>query len=400
MNKVKASHKELVNKKRWPGVFFYESQNRRYRGKPDVCYHIAYRLDGKLKWEKVGWTSEKYSPQIAADIRSDRLKKARHGEEVKTHKELREANRKVNVLLSEIATEYFKIRGEISKGAKIDKGRYDNHVAPVIGSRPVKKLSPLDMERIKKKMEGMSAASVWGGLEITRRIINFGVKNGLCEPLGFTIQMPKRDNEVVEYLTPVQLKRFLKVLDEWPAQDVCRMLELALFTGMRRGEIFKLENRDVDFQQALITLRSPKGGKTVSIPMNGKAKEVLEAQIQWRNDHFTDSPYIFPGKGGVLRTVCTAVKRIKKEAKLPKEFRIFHGLRHHFAVTLANSGEFSLDMIGELLTHKDSAMTKRYGQFLPDTKKQASDRAAELLMGNSVGLQAKRRSNARFSNSL
>lgn len=374
------SKKQLVNKNRWPGVYCYESQKKRYRGKPDVCYHIAYRLDGKLKWEKVGWKSEKYTPQIAADLRSDRLKKARHGEEVKTHKEFREENRKANVLLSEIATEYFKIRGETSKGAKIDKGRYDNHVAPVLGSRPVKKLSPLDMERIKKKMEGMSAASIWSGLEITRRIINFGVKNGLCEPLDFTIQMPRRDNEVVEYLNPAQLKRFLKVLHEWEAQDVCRMLQLAMFTGMRRGEIFKLENRDVDFEQSLITLRSPKGGKTVSIPMNGKAEEVLTTQIQWRNVQFPESPYIFPGKGGVLRTGCTAVKRIKTKAKLPKEFRIFHGLRHHFAVTLANSGEFSLDMIGELLTHKDASMTKRYGQFLPDTKKQASDRAAELLM--------------------
>lgn len=261
MNKRATGQRRLVNRKRWPGVYCYESISKRYRGKPDVCYHIAYRIDGKLKWEKVGWKSEKYTPQIAADLRSDRLKKARHGEEVKTHKELREENRKANILLSEVATEYFKIRGEASKAAKVDKGRYDNHVAPVLGSRPVKKLSPLDMERIKKKMEGLSAASIWGGLEIARRIINFGVKIGLCEPLGFTIKMPKRDNEVVEYLTPDQLKRFLKVLDEWPAQDVCRMLRLAMFTGMRRGEIFKLEDRDVDFQQALITLRSPKGAK-------------------------------------------------------------------------------------------------------------------------------------------
>ena len=51
----------------------------------------------------------------------------------------------------------------------------------------------------------------------------------------------------------------------------------------------------------------------------------------------------------------------------------------HFAVTLANSGEFSLDMIGELLTHKSVAMTKRYSQFLPGTVKKASERAAELI---------------------
>ena len=44
-----------------------------------------------------------------------------------------------------------------------------------------------------------------------------------------------------------------------------------------------------------------------------------------------------------------------------------------------------MDMIGELLTHKSTAMTRRYGQFLPDAKKRASDKAAELLT-NHAGL--------------
>ena len=70
---------------------------------------------------------------------------------------------------------------------------------------------------------------------------------------------------------------------------------------------------------------------------------------------------------------------IKEAAKLPDEFRIFHGLRHHYAVTLANSGEFTLDMIGDLLTHKSTAMTKRYGQYLPETMTAAGERAANLL---------------------
>ncbi|MFP4258292.1 MAG: hypothetical protein ACLFRE_04735 [Desulfovermiculus sp.] len=49
-------------------------------------------------------------------------------------------------------------------------------------------------------------------------------------------------------------------------------------------------------------------------------------------------------------------------------------------MTLANSGEFGLDMIGELLTHKSPQMTKRYAQYLPDTMKKASTRASELLL--------------------
>ena len=58
------------------------------------------------------------------------------------------------------------------------------------------------------------------------------------------------------------------------------------------------------------------------------------------------------------------------------------GLRHHYAVMLANSGEFTLDVIGELLTHKSNDMTRRYAKFLPSSIKKAGDPAAELIQQN------------------
>ena len=113
--------------------------------------------------------------------------------------------------------------------------------------------------------------------------------------------------------------------------------------------------------------------------MSKPVRELLENQILWRNKKFLHSSFIFPGVKGDQRVTSNAVKRIKKAADLPKKFRIFHGLRHHFAVTLANSGEYSLDMIGKLLTHKSIEMTRRYAKFLPDTIKNASERAAKLI---------------------
>lgn len=82
---------------------------------------------------------------------------------------------------------------------------------------------------------------------------------------------------------------------------------------------------------------------------------------------------------GNKRKDCSAINRIKEKAKLPKSFRPFHGLRHHMAVTLASSGEYTLDMIGELLTHKDSSVTRRYASFLPEARQKASTRTAEIL---------------------
>lgn len=203
--------------------------------------------------------------------------------------------------------------------------------------------------------------------------------------MAFTIEMPRRDNERVEYLSPEETKRFLEALDSNPNQEASRMLRLAYFTAMRRGEIFKLEDRDLDFHFNLIRIRDPKGKKTVSIPMNSIAKQIIEEQKHYRDEIFPDSPFMFPGKGGGQRVDCGAVDKIKENAKLPKEFRIFHGLRHHYAVTLANSGQFTIDMIGDLLTHKSTAMTKRYGQYLPETIQAAGTIAATLLSGGLVG---------------
>jgi integrase len=168
------------------------------------------------------------------------------------------------------------------------------------------------------------------------------------------------------------------------------MVKLAMFTGMRRGEIFCLMDRDLHFDKGVIELkgpdrRGPKGGQAASIPMSPPVAEMLREQLAWRDERHPRSSYVFPGRNGGMRVECRAARRIKHQAGLPKEFRIFHGLRHHFAVTLANSGEYTLDMVGELLTHKSHAMTRRYAKFLPDTIKRASSRAVELLNGGEEG---------------
>ena len=55
--------------------------------------------------------------------------------------------------------------------------------------------------------------------------------------------------KLTEYLTPDQAARLMKTLDEWTAS---RCGEYAsgcnVFSGLRRGEIFKLKDRDIDLQ--------------------------------------------------------------------------------------------------------------------------------------------------------
>lgn len=378
---MESTKRQRVDPNRWPGVYFYQSENRRFLGRPDVCYHITYKVDGKKVWESVGWKSDGYTPQAAAELRSERLRNARHVGQVQTARDIRKEENKRNRLFSEIATAYFDAKGNSLKGLTTDKNRYEHHVKPIIGHKPVGSMSELDLASIRRAMDGKAAATVWNALELVRRVVNFGVRAKMCPPLPFKIKMPKKDNEIVEYLSPEEVERFLKVLEEWPSRDVPRMLKLAMFTGMRRGELFKLTDDDLDFQHGLIRILAPKGGKTKTIPINLMALEIIKEQLAARDKQHPSSKYVFPGQGGNMRADCRAVYRIKKAAGLPDGFRPFHGLRHHFAVMLANSGEYTLDMIGQLLTHQSQAMTMRYAQFLPETIHKASERAADIIGG-------------------
>jgi len=106
--------------------------------------------------------------------------------------------------------------------------------------------------------------------------------------IKFTIEMPHVDNIVTENLTPDQLGKLVETLDEYKHLQAARMMQLVLFTGMLRGELFRLKWEDVDFNRKYITLRDPKGGRNRSIPISSQAEAIM------RSIERTGSPYVFP----------------------------------------------------------------------------------------------------------
>ena len=47
-------------------------------------------------------------------------------------------------------------------------------------------------------------------------------------------------------------------MDQDSDQNIAKIMKMALFTGMRKGEIFNLMWTDIDFINRLITIRNPK----------------------------------------------------------------------------------------------------------------------------------------------
>ncbi len=246
-----------------------------------------------------------------------------------------------------------------------------------MGNKTPDEIVPLDIDRLlrSKGLKDKAPATKRNTLELLRRIINFGINRNRCEPLKFKLELPTVDNEKTEELTTEQLTRLLEVLDTTADQQAANIMKIALFTGMQRGEIFKLEHRDLNFETGFITLRAPKGGKDQKIPMNATARQILESQ-----EKVEGSPYVFPGRSGKKR-VCVkkAVNNIKEEAGIPEGFRALHGLRHVYASMLASSGQVDMYVLQKLMTHKSPKMTQWYAHLRDDALKNAAGQLDDII---------------------
>ena len=315
------------------------------------------------------------TPARASQIRADRIRgkelaRQEQREKVKAEKEA-EAGRWI---FDKLWQEY-KDRRPGLKGIVTDENRYTLHIKPVFGTKEPQELVPLDIDRLRIKLgKTRQAGTVKNVLELLRRLVSFAAKKHLCTVPSFAIEMPRLNNLKTEDLTGEQLTALLEAIDRDPNLQAANFMKMALFTGMRRGELFRLEWRDLDFDRGFIHIRQPKGGQDQKIPLNEAARGLLAAHPR------TGSVYVFPGRGGGRRVdINKQVTRIKEAAGLPKYFRALHGLRHVYASMLASSGQVDLYTLQKLLTHKSAAMTQRYAHLRDDALRRASDLAGDLL---------------------
>jgi integrase len=283
--------------------------------------------------------------------------------------------------LGEVWAKYLPWAKEHKKSWPADLYYYRTHIESRFGKKGLDAISPIDIERMKtelrkgvnKRGKPFAAATIKHQLVIIRRLYNLARKWEFYDgknPIE-SVSMPKLDNQKTEFLTDEELTRLLDTLETWPFKDTVAFIKFALFTGLRRGELFKLQWDDVDFDRGMITLRDPKSGKTENIPVSVEALNVLKALD-------VVSPFVFPGENGKQRTNFSGPwQRIRKAAELPAGFR-FHGLRHHFASTLVSAG-VDLLVVQKLLTHKDAKTTQRYAHLAPGTIRDAALKSGELL---------------------
>lgn len=347
------------------GVYFYTSSEHKFKSKPDVCFFVRYYNQyGKRQWEKVGWKSEGYSAQFAANVRNERIRSARHGLMPETQK---------NITFADIWKKYDQWLDSGRSRPEDDRQRYRDHVKPMLENLPVNSISPATLEDLKAQLfkKGLAPATVKHSLVVVRQVINKAKAWDLWSgenPVS-KIKLPHVENRRERFLSQKEAKLLLNELQKQSVQTY-HMAILSLETGMRAGEICAIQWEDIDFNNRIINIRG-KAGYNRQAYITDEMMKIFKTQTE------NPSGYVFKSKVGgpvkeISKSFVRAAKRIglNRKGMTAKQLVSFHTLRHTFASWLAISGT-PLYTIKELMGHKSIEMTMRYSHLCPDHKREA-----------------------------
>lgn len=127
------------------------------------------------------------------------------------------------------------------------------------------------------------------------------------------------------------------------------LLLLALFTGMRRGEIMRLRWENIDLVGRTLHIPNTKNGDPLDLPLSGYLMELLSE----RRQRTGDSPWVFPGTGagGHFVEIKKALKRVSEASGV--KFTM-HDLRRTF-ITIAESLDVPYYALKRMLNHRSGS---------------------------------------------
>ncbi len=365
---------ERVRIEKFQGVYYREHATRKYNGKADRCFDISFKLpDGKKVWEKAGWASEGYTAQMAAQVRAERIRSIRHGEELPQKKK----NEAKEITFGEVWQKYAAWADTNRKSFKAETNRYEVHIRTILEKLPLSEISPFLLEKIKMDLLGQdySKQTVKHILVLIRQAINKALVWNLWtgeNPIKRVAIPDKLNNKRERFLSRQEADALLAELGRVSPQ-LKDMALLSLHTGMRAGEIFALRWGNIHFESGIINIADSKSGEAQKVYMTSLVKEMLLGRAKNNPPH----ELVFRNrKGGQIQEVSDAYERAVKRLKLnegvtdSRQKVCFHTLRHTFASWLALEGTPILT-IKELLRHSSLTMTERYAHLIPDHKRRA-----------------------------
>jgi len=409
------------NKTRYPGVRFKEVSTRTHKGKPDRYFLIRYGREGRTVNEGVGFSSEGIDAKYASTVRSDIVKNIRLGtgyqslaekralESKRKNEDLvkKETLKRKNMPFDKLAVKYIEWAKGEKKSYKDDASRYQNHIKPVFGNIPIKDISMIHLEKLKRNLQSknsrygkkLSDATIKHCLVLVRQMFNRAISWKMYEgnnPVSATARenrnfLKTADNKRVRFLDSEEAGILLDELKGRSQQlhDIC---QLSLFTGMRMGEIFNLKWNDVDLKHNSISIKDDKSGGSRSAHITPLLSKLFQ---RMKKNTPTAKELIFKDRNGKkIREISNVFEKVTEKLGFNKDVTdqrdkvVAHTLRHTFASWLAMQGE-PIITIKNLMGHSSLEMTLRYAHLSPSHERDAVIKLARGKRNKVVNLKTK-----------
>jgi integrase len=248
----------------------------------------------------------------------------------------------------------------------------------VKADKQLQDITPTDIRQWRDKLKdtGLAAPTVNGHIKVLR--IPFKAAHDLgyipvnvCGPKAVTPVSDDAEDIEKDVFTPEQIGELIEAA---PTEDWKGLILCGYFTGLRLSDCSELRWSSVDLSKQIITVKTRKTGKKVTIPIHPRFMSWLRKQTRG-----IEKAPVFPtlaGKdtGGKLG-LSTAFKgimdnagikgRLLREANGSGRSRSslsFHSLRHSFNSALANAG-VSQEIRQKLTGHASAEMNTIYTHY-------------------------------------
>ncbi len=349
-------------------------------------------MDGKRREEGLGWASDGWTPSKAY-TEIVKLKEAhKKGEGPTSLKEKREIEKKrkeeerAEKLRKEKEAITFKefFDDTYYPNAKANKKEYTYKredalfrlwIAPVVGNKPFKDISPFDLEKIKKSMNSkkQSPRSIQYALALIRQIFNYAkiMKIYHGDSPTKNVKAPKIDNKRHKFLSHDEADKLLKAL-KMKSEQLYEISLVSLHCGLRAKEIFSLKWGDVDLERRQILIKDTKNNSNRVAYMTNDLVEMFSNKERKKPNEL-----VFPDRNKKeIMKISNVFPKTVKDLKLnegivdPRDKVVFHSLRHTYASWMVENGT-DLYTVKQLLGHKTLAMTERYSHVRNETLQKA-----------------------------
>lgn len=282
----------------------------------------------------------------------------------------------------------------------------NNLIVPVLGNIKLSELKTTHIQQFIKYLQSNnnnSPATIKRKLAVLQSILKQAVKLDIIESspaIAEKLTLPKVVTPKVDIFTKQEAAEMLSCLEDEPLQFQV-LVNLAIMTGARLGELTGLKFSDIDYQTNKITIersvykvsgqpirtKAPKDNDIRIIAVNNycidlirllkseKEKQAIEQAEKWNNGN-----WLFTQRNGKIIYPQTLSKQFSEFLKKNGlKHRKFHSLRHTSA-TLLLYGGVNIKQVQERLGHGDISTTNKYLHCIAEADEEAANVLQNMLI--------------------